>query len=121
MTESDNSFTSGPKSSTNNTSGSTLADGECEACRADASRLSTDEIQTLQREIPLWQVKTREAVPILTRVYTFKNFAAALAFTNKIGELAESANHHPALLTEWGKVTVEWWTHKIKGLHKNDF
>ncbi|RYZ79057.1 MAG: 4a-hydroxytetrahydrobiopterin dehydratase, partial [Moraxellaceae bacterium] len=43
-----------------------------------------------------------------------------LAFTNTIGELAENFNHHPALLTEWGKVTVTWWTHKIKGLHEND-
>ncbi len=44
-----------------------------------------------------------------------------LAFTNKIGELAEEEGHHPALLTEWGKVTVSWWTHKIGGLHRNDF
>lgn len=117
MTESDNS----PKNFTNSANSSALAESECEACRADAPRLSADEIQNLQREIPLWQVKTRESVPILTRGYTFKNFAAALAFTNRVGELAEAANHHPALITEWGKVTVEWWTHKIKGLHKNDF
>jgi 4a-hydroxytetrahydrobiopterin dehydratase len=42
-------------------------------------------------------------------------------FTNRVGELAEAAGHHPALLTEWGKLTVTWWSHKIKGLHRNDF
>ena len=57
----------------------------------------------------------------LERVFKWKNFVQALAFTNRVGELAEEEGHHPALLTEWGKVTVTWWTHKIKGLHRNDF
>ena len=47
--------------------------------------------------------------------------AAALAFTNRVGEIAEEEGHHPALLTEWGRVTVTWWTHKIRNLHVNDF
>jgi 4a-hydroxytetrahydrobiopterin dehydratase len=54
-------------------------------------------------------------------VFTFGNFAQALDYTNRVGTLAEEAGHHPALLVEWGKVTVSWWTHKIKGLHRNDF
>jgi 4a-hydroxytetrahydrobiopterin dehydratase len=54
-------------------------------------------------------------------VYSFNNFVEAIAFTNRVGELAEEENHHPALLTEWGKVTVTWWTHKIRGLHRSDF
>ena len=53
--------------------------------------------------------------------YPFPDFAQALAFTQKVGELAEEERHHPALLTEWGRVTVAWWTHKIRGLHRNDF
>jgi 4a-hydroxytetrahydrobiopterin dehydratase len=57
----------------------------------------------------------------LEKEFKFDNFVHALAFTNKIGELAEEEGHHPALLTEWGKVTVSWWTHKIRGLHRNDF
>ncbi len=57
----------------------------------------------------------------ITRTYKFKNFAEALAFTNRVGALAEQENHHPALLTEWGKTTVAWWTHEINGLHRNDF
>jgi 4a-hydroxytetrahydrobiopterin dehydratase len=54
-------------------------------------------------------------------VFTFNDFAGALAFTNRVGALAEAEGHHPAILTEWGKVTVTWWTHAISGLHRNDF
>ncbi|MDO3381867.1 4a-hydroxytetrahydrobiopterin dehydratase [Gilvimarinus algae] len=100
---------------------SELQKQQCEACNADAPRLSEQEIQTYLQQVPGWQVKDHDGVAILTRQYTFKNFAEALSFTQKVGELAESYQHHPALVTEWGKVTVDWWTHKIKGLHRNDF
>jgi 4a-hydroxytetrahydrobiopterin dehydratase len=63
----------------------------------------------------------REGIKSLERAFKFGDFAQALAFTNKVGEQAEEEGHHPALLTEWGKVTVSWWTHKIGGLHQNDF
>ena len=53
--------------------------------------------------------------------YKVRNFAEALAFTNRVGELAESIGHHPEIVTEWGRVTVKWWSHKIKGLHELDF
>jgi len=56
----------------------------------------------------------------LSREFDFRDFAQALAFTNRVGEIAEAEDHHPAILTEWGKVSVTWWSHKIKGLHKND-
>ncbi len=100
---------------------SKLADQHCEACRADAPRLSRDEIAQLIFELPEWRVRDHDGVSILAREYSFKDFARALAFTNQVGELAEQANHHPAITTEWGKVTVQWWTHKIGGLHHNDF
>jgi 4a-hydroxytetrahydrobiopterin dehydratase len=58
---------------------------------------------------------------MLEREFKFKNFKQALAFANQVAELAEAEFHHPAILLEWGKVTVTWWTHAIKGLHKNDF
>jgi 4a-hydroxytetrahydrobiopterin dehydratase len=57
----------------------------------------------------------------LERLFHFPSFADALAFTNWVGAIAEDEGHHPALLTEWGQVTVTWWTHKIRGLHRNDF
>ena len=72
-------------------------------------------------QIPEWALIKEDNIECLRRIYPLKNFAAALAFTNKVGELAEREAHHPALLTEWGRVTITWWTHKIKGLHINDF
>ena len=59
--------------------------------------------------------------PHLERTYKFPDFKTALAFTLAVGNAAEEEGHHPALLTEWGKVKVAWWTHAIHGLHQNDF
>lgn len=98
-----------------------LADNTCVACDVGATRLTEAQISEYMREVPQWELERIDDMPILTREYSFKNFAEALAFTNEVGALAESVNHHPALTTEWGKVTVDWWTHKIKGLHANDF
>ena len=98
-----------------------LSEQVCEACRADAPQVTDDELRSLLREIPDWTPVVRDGVMQLERIFSFPNFADALAFTNRVGALAEDAGHHPALLTEWGKVTVTWWTHKIKGLHKTDF
>lgn len=101
---------------------SELATNRCEACRADAPTLHDNEIASLQKELQDdWQVITRDGVRQLERVFRFDDFASALAFTNAVGEIAESEGHHPALLTEWGRVTVTWWSHKIRGLHRNDF
>ena len=93
----------------------------CEACRDDAPTVSEEEMKTLGKEVPEWDVVERDGIRRLERVFKFDNFVDALAFTNKVGALAEEHGHHPALLTEWGKVTVAWWTHKNKGLHRNDF
>ncbi len=99
----------------------TLNTQSCTACRTDAPRVPPAEIAELSKQIPDWTLIEVDGEKRLERVFTFKNFAAALTFTNRVGELAEKYNHHPALLTEWGKVTVTWWTHKIHGLHMNDF
>jgi 4a-hydroxytetrahydrobiopterin dehydratase len=98
-----------------------LANSKCEACRADAPTLSGEEIDRYRPEVPEWGVVERDGIPRLERVFRFRNFVEALEFTNRVGELAEQEGHHPAILTEWGKVTVTWWTHKIRGLHRNDF
>ncbi len=99
----------------------TLHEQTCEACRADAPRVNEEEMAALLREIPAWAGVVHHGVLQVERVFTFRNFAEALAFTNRVGEIAEAAGHHPAMLTEWGRVTVRWWTHKIRGLHRNDF
>ena len=100
---------------------SELTQMKCTACRGDEPTLADAEIEQLRPQVPDWQVVEREGVKRLERTFRFDNFAQALAFTNRVGEQAEEEGHHPALLTEWGKVTVTWWTHKIGGLHQNDF
>ena len=83
--------------------------------------LKVEEIASALQGLDGWEVVEAEGIFQLRKSYAFKNFAEALRFTNQVGELAESANHHPEILTEWGKVTITWWTHAIGGLHKNDF
>ncbi len=98
-----------------------LIEERCEACKADAPQVTDEELKNFIKQIPDWNVEIRDGVMQLEKVFLFKGFMPALAFTNRIGGLSESMAHHPALLTEWGKVTVTWWSHKIKGLHRNDF
>lgn len=98
-----------------------LSAERCVACRPDAPAVSPAEAAALRREIPGWQLVERDGIARLERVFAWPDFAAALAFTNRVGALAEAEGHHPALLTEWGRVTVTWWTHAIRGLHRNDF
>jgi 4a-hydroxytetrahydrobiopterin dehydratase len=98
-----------------------LTSQTCEACRRDSPRVTEEEIATLRPQIPDWTLDSPEGVDRLERTFKFKDFATALAFTQRVGELAEAEGHHPRLVTEWGKVGVSWWTHKIRGLHRNDF
>ncbi len=98
-----------------------LTGKKCEPCRVGAPKLTPREIAAMKPQIPDWGIVTRDGVDVLERVFQFDDFTGAMAFTVKLGELAESEGHHPALLTEWGRVTVSWWTHKIGGLHANDF
>ena len=83
--------------------------------------LTDAEIVKLQPQVPDWRVTEREGIKRIERVFNFKNFADALKFSDRVGVVAEAEGHHPSILTEWGQVTVTFWTHKIKGLHNNDF
>ena len=98
-----------------------LAEQKCEACRVGAPPVTAGEIQVLQARVPDWQIITEDSIPKLDRQFRFKNFKDALAFTDAVGAAAEEEGHHPRITTEWGKVGVTWWTHKIRNLHKNDF
>lgn len=98
-----------------------LAKQTCEACRADAPSVSPQEQDELLNTLDGWQLVHKKDIPQLLKTYDFDHFGDALNFTNRVGELAEQEGHHPALLTEWGRVTVRWWSHKIRGLHRNDF
>ena len=98
-----------------------LSQLKCTACRGDEPPATDEEIRQLRVQVPDWQLVEHDDVKRLQRVFRFRNFAQALEFTNRVGRLAEEEEHHPTILTEWGRVTVTWWTHKIKGLHQNDF
>ncbi|HSL28467.1 MAG TPA: 4a-hydroxytetrahydrobiopterin dehydratase [Anaerolineales bacterium] len=98
-----------------------LASGKCVACRAGEPTLTEQQIQELLPQLHGWEVNEVDGIKRLEKVFKFKNFAQALEFTNKIGAVAEQEDHHPLIITEWGKVRLTWWTHKIGGLHRNDF
>jgi 4a-hydroxytetrahydrobiopterin dehydratase len=99
----------------------TLTQMKCVACSKDEPTVTDAEIAEFQPQVSEWEVVELDGIKRLRRVFSFDDFAQALEFTNKVGELAEDEGHHPALLTEWGRTTVTWWTHKIRGLHRNDF
>ena len=98
-----------------------LIEQKCVPCRADAPRVTDDELPELIKQIPDWQPITSDSILQLNRVFAFKDYVSSLNFANKVAVLAEEEDHHPAILLEWGKVQVTWWSHKIGGLHKNDF
>ncbi|MBV9384812.1 MAG: 4a-hydroxytetrahydrobiopterin dehydratase [Chroococcidiopsidaceae cyanobacterium CP_BM_ER_R8_30] len=98
-----------------------LTQQKCTACHRDAPPVTEAEIAELKPQITDWKIVEQSGESRLERVYKFPDFKTALAFTQRVGEEAEKEGHHPALLTEWGKVTVTWWTHAISGLHRNDF
>lgn len=93
---------------------------KCVACRGDEPTLTDQELAALTPQIPDWEVVEIDGVKRLRRAFRFKDFAESLRFTDRVGALAEEEGHHPALLSEWGRTTVSWWTHKIRGLHRND-
>ncbi len=82
------------------------------------SPLTTDQIEELHKQVPLWSVKDNHEI---SRRFKFKNFAEALAFVNKVGTLAESEGHHPDISFGWGYVTITLSTHAVDGLSENDF
>lgn len=97
-----------------------LSKKTCSVCRTDSPRMSAELLQDALVELPDWRLEAVAGVDQLTRLYPFRNFIDAMTFTQTVGALAEEYGHHPALLTEWGKVKVNWWTHKISGVHEND-
>lgn len=97
-----------------------LSELHCASYGTDARALTEAEAAELHSQVPAWTI-VQEATPRLERVFTFRNFVQALDFANEVGAMAEAEGHHPALLVEWGRVRVQWWTHFVGGLHLNDF
>lgn len=98
-----------------------LATEHCSPSKKSDPPVSPDEIAFLLPQLPGWSLVKDEHGDRLERDYRFGNFMEALAFTKRVGRLAERAEHHPSILTEWGHVRVTWTTNKIHGLHRNDF
>jgi 4a-hydroxytetrahydrobiopterin dehydratase len=98
-----------------------LAGLHCNAVTSTTPRLNEGEISQYLANLADWRVYKNEVEPRLEKAFQFKDFNQAVAFTNRVAQVANEEDHHPAVLTEWGKVTVTWWTHKIRGLHQNDF
>jgi 4a-hydroxytetrahydrobiopterin dehydratase len=98
---------------------SDLAQKECVPCKGGVSPLKGDDLKALAEQLGGgWRVIDEHH---LERESKFKDFRAALDFTNRVGELAESQNHHPDIYLAWGKVKLTLWTHKIDGLTESDF
>jgi 4a-hydroxytetrahydrobiopterin dehydratase len=97
-----------------------LSSQSCEACQIDAPKVPRDQIKNLLLEINDWTL-IEEPINKLEKVFSFKSYKESLDFSNKVAALADEEDHHPQILLEWGKVTVTWWSHKIEGLHRNDF
>ena len=93
----------------------------CTACDVNAKAATDDERDQWMQQLPYWQIIEVDGVPQLQRLFSFDNFMDAMNFAQHIAALAEQYDHHPAILIEWGKCQVNWWTHKINGLHQNDF
>ena len=98
-----------------------LFDGKCIPCRKGDPALTDAEVTELLPQIPEWELVEVDGIKRLQRVFKLKNYVEAVAFTNKIAITAEKEDHHPLIVLEWGRVTVQWWTHVVKGLHQNDF
>jgi 4a-hydroxytetrahydrobiopterin dehydratase len=100
---------------------SELSHKTCEACRFDEPKATDDEIKNFLDSCPRWTLHDDDGIQKLYQIYKFKNFESALVFTNTFAAIAKDEGHHPAILTEWGSVSITWWSHKIMGLHVNDF
>jgi len=98
-----------------------LTQATCVPCRGGVPTLTDAELSQLLPQVPGWRVTEVGGVPRIQREFTFKDFRSAMEFAVQVGELAEREQHHPDIHLSWGKVMVETWTHKIQGLHQNDF
>ena len=98
-----------------------LEESKCEACTIDAPLVSDLEAKNLLSELDGWIIESVSGIDQLVKTYKFSNYGESLDFSNKVADLAESEDHHPRIVLEYGSVEVSWWSHKIKGLHKNDF
>ena len=97
-----------------------LKESKCEICQSNSPRLTSEQFNSYLDQLPDWNKRVVENIERITKIFKFKNFKAAMDFSNQIGRIAEEQNHHPVISIQWGEGTVTWWTHAIDGLHLND-
>jgi 4a-hydroxytetrahydrobiopterin dehydratase len=95
-----------------------LASKSCVPCRGGVPALAGKELEDLQTQVPDWVVVNAHHIK---RTFTFPDFVSALAFVNKVGDVAEKEGHHPDIFLTWGKAEITTYTHKIDGLTESDF
>ena len=98
-----------------------ISQEKCIPCRRGAPLLTQEEIDILLPQIDKWILIEENSIQRLKKSFPTSDFSEAMLLANKIFELAENEGHHPKIVVEWGKLEIQWWTHKIKGLHRNDF
>ena len=98
-----------------------ISQEKCIPCRRGAPLLTQEEIDILLPQIDKWILIEENSIQQLKKSFPTSDFSEAMLLANKIFELAENEGHHPKIVVEWGKLEIQWWTHKIKGLHRNDF
>jgi 4a-hydroxytetrahydrobiopterin dehydratase len=96
-----------------------LAGKTCTPCRGGVPPLEAADAERYLEDVPDWQLK--DDAKRIERTFWFKDFKQALAFVDRVGALAEDEGHHPDVTFGWGYATISLHTHKIKGLHENDF
>ena len=98
-----------------------LRELRCVACNANSPHVTEQEVEEMYPQVSDWNITQEDGIRKLQRLYRFQNFKQALTFSYTVGEMAEEEGHHPRIVTEWGRVMITWWTHKIRDLHRNDF
>jgi len=98
-----------------------LLSKKCEACRADAPKITASEIEQYLPTLPQWKIIQEDSIDKLTRCYALTKYSESLSLVNAIAELSELEGHHSVMIVEFRQVTVTWWSHKMRGLHVNDF
>ncbi len=97
-----------------------LLNQSCSACEIGAPLVPDDKQTELLKELDGWIIDHSD-ISKLIKEFKLNNYEQSITFTNLIADLAESQDHHPKITLEWGRVSIEWWSHKIRGLHMNDF
>lgn len=96
-----------------------LQSKRCVPCEGGITPMNIDQSKTMMTQIPAWTLS--DDARLIRRSFTFKNFMQAQSFAARVGELSEAEGHHPDITYGWGYCSVSFFTHKIGGLHENDF